>query len=138
MDEEGAFEKMGLKEGAGMKGLEEGRRDEGGGTRYLLGGDGLLHLYGLLCDVGEGDLHGELDAVEQLDHQARHHLEAGFLLPAYNKHNNEKTEIENVNFLKTEILSMETIFFLKINHIKKNSSNMAKRRTYFLCSKTTN
>ncbi len=68
--------------GGGVKG-------EGRGI-YLLGGDGLLHLDGLLGDVGEGDLHGELDAVEQLDHQARHHLEAGFLLPAYNKRNNGK------------------------------------------------
>ncbi len=95
MDERGrggeGWEEEREKGRRGTKGLKEGKKSlkgEGGmkgeGRRYLLGGDGLLHLYGLLGDVGEGDLHGELDAVEQLDHQARHHLEAGFLLPAYN------------------------------------------------------
>ena len=48
---------------------------------YLLCCDCLLHLYRLLADVGEGHLHRELDAVEQLDDQAGHDLEARLTLP---------------------------------------------------------
>ena len=49
---------------------------------YLLCGHRFLHFYWLLGDVGEGTLHGELDRVEKLNHEAGDNLEARFLLPS--------------------------------------------------------
>ena len=40
----------------------------------------LLYLRGLRRHVGEGDLDGVLDAVQQLDDHVRHHLERGPVL----------------------------------------------------------
>ena len=41
-----------------------------------------MHLYGLLCHVGEWNLHGKLDGVEELNDHVRNHLEARLPLPA--------------------------------------------------------
>ena len=42
----------------------------------------LLHLHWLLGHVGEGDLHGELDGVEQLNDHVGDHFEARLPLSA--------------------------------------------------------
>ena len=42
----------------------------------------LLYLHWLLGHVGEGHLHGVLDAVQQLDDHVGHHLEGGAPLAA--------------------------------------------------------
>ena len=41
-----------------------------------------MHLYRLLCHVGEWNLHGKLDGVQELDHHVGNHLEAWLPLPA--------------------------------------------------------
>ena len=47
---------------------------------YLLRGHRLLHLHWLLGNIREGNLHGELDRVEELNHKTGNNLEARFLL----------------------------------------------------------
>ena len=53
-----------------------------GGYHLILGCERLLHLYWLLSHVGEGDLHGELDGVQQLDDHVGDHFEARLPLSA--------------------------------------------------------
>ena len=50
---------------------------------YLIfGRERLLHLHWLLGHVGEGDLHGELDGVEELNDHVGDHFEARLPLSA--------------------------------------------------------
>ena len=60
---------------------------------YLFSCQRLLHLHRLLSHVGEWNLHGELDGVEELYHHVGNHLETWLPLPA---RHHVATDVEGV------------------------------------------